>query len=33
MNNIHFLWDESKNLTNIKKHKISFKEEITVFFI
>lgn len=32
MNNIHFLWDQSKNLANIKKHKISFEEAKTVFF-
>ena len=32
MNNIHFQWDQSKNLSNIKKHKISFEEAKTVFF-
>ena len=32
MNNIHFQWDKSKNLANIKKHKISFEEAKTVFF-
>ena len=32
MNNIHFQWDQSKNLANIKKHKISFEEAKTVFF-
>ncbi|RKY93613.1 MAG: BrnT family toxin [Ignavibacteriae bacterium] len=32
MNNILFQWDQSKNLVNIKKHKISFEEAKTVFF-
>lgn len=32
MNNIRFEWDNNKNLTNIKKHKISFEEAKTVFF-
>jgi len=32
MNEIYFDWDESKNRTNIKKHKVSFEEAKTVFF-
>ncbi|MBU0474788.1 MAG: BrnT family toxin [Bacteroidetes bacterium] len=32
MNDILFQWDESKNLANITKHKISFEEAKTVFF-
>ena len=32
MNNIRFQWDQNKNLANIKKHKVSFKEAKTVFF-
>ncbi|MBK7103691.1 MAG: BrnT family toxin [Ignavibacteriae bacterium] len=32
MNNIHFQWDQKKNIENIKKHKISFEEAKTVFF-
>ncbi|NOX65753.1 MAG: BrnT family toxin [Chlorobi bacterium] len=32
MNNIRFEWDNTKNLNNIKKHKISFEEAKTVFF-
>lgn len=32
MKNIRFQWDQSKNLLNIKKHKISFEEAKTVFF-
>lgn len=32
MNNIHFQWDQNKNLANIKKHKVSFEEAKTVFF-
>ena len=32
MENIQFQWDKSKNLVNIKKHKISFEEAKTVFF-
>jgi uncharacterized DUF497 family protein len=32
MINIRFEWDNNKNLTNIKKHKISFEEAKTVFF-
>ena len=26
-----FEWDESKNIINIQKHKVSFEEAITVF--
>ena len=29
---MRFLWDQSKNLVNIKKHNISFEEAKTVFF-
>lgn len=29
---MRFIWDQNKNLTNIKKHKISFEEARTVFF-
>ncbi|MDQ7816041.1 MAG: BrnT family toxin [Melioribacteraceae bacterium] len=29
---MRFIWDQNKNLANIKKHKISFKEAKTVFF-
>ena len=29
--NVRFEWDESKNRLNIKKHKISFSEAMTVF--
>jgi hypothetical protein len=29
---MRFLWDQNKNLANIKKHKISFEEVKTVFF-
>lgn len=29
---MRFLWDQNKNLANIKKHKISFEEAKTVFF-
>lgn len=32
MSDIHFQWDQNKNLSNIKKHKISFEEARTVFF-
>ena len=28
---LSFEWDENKNATNIKKHKISFEEASTVF--
>jgi len=29
---MRFLWDQNKNLVNIKKHNISFEEAKTVFF-
>jgi uncharacterized DUF497 family protein len=29
---MRFIWDQNKNLANIKKHKISFEEAKTVFF-
>ncbi len=29
---MRFIWDQNKNLANIKKHKISFEEARTVFF-
>jgi len=29
---MRFLWDQSKNLVNIKKHNISFEEAKSVFF-
>jgi uncharacterized DUF497 family protein len=29
---MQFLWDQNKNLANIKKHQISFEEARTVFF-
>ncbi|MCD6115401.1 BrnT family toxin [bacterium] len=32
MKNIRFAWDENKNITNQKKHKISFDEAKTVFY-
>lgn len=32
MNNIKFTWDDKKNETNKKKHKISFEEAKTVFY-
>jgi uncharacterized protein len=32
MKDIHFEWDEAKNDTNIKKHKISFEEAKTAFY-
>ncbi|MBU1086767.1 MAG: BrnT family toxin [Candidatus Omnitrophica bacterium] len=28
---IRFVWDENKNTTNLKKHKVSFEEAKTVF--
>jgi uncharacterized DUF497 family protein len=31
MNNLKFEWDENKNLSNQKKHKVSFEEAKTVF--
>lgn len=32
MKNIRFIWDENKNITNQKKHNISFEEAKTVFY-
>ena len=32
MKEIEFIWDENKNLINIKKHGISFSEAATVFY-
>ena len=32
MKNIHFAWDENKNITNQKKHNIFFDEAKTVFY-
>ena len=32
MTYICFSWDESKSITNLKKHKISFEEAKTVFY-
>jgi uncharacterized DUF497 family protein len=29
---MRFLWDQNKNIVNIKKHNISFEEAKTVFF-
>jgi hypothetical protein len=29
---MRFIWDQNKNLANIKKHRISFEEAETVFF-
>jgi uncharacterized DUF497 family protein len=29
---IHFVWDETKNQQNIRKHKVSFEEARSVFF-
>jgi uncharacterized protein len=29
---IHFIWDETKNQQNIRKHKVSFEEARSVFF-
>jgi len=31
MNSLKFEWDENKNLSNQKKHKVSFEEAKTVF--
>jgi uncharacterized DUF497 family protein len=31
MNNLEFIWDENKNISNQKKHKISFEEAVSVF--
>jgi len=32
LNGKNFDWDDNKNITNINKHGISFKEAATVFF-
>ncbi|MCL2046022.1 MAG: BrnT family toxin [Oscillospiraceae bacterium] len=32
LNGKHFEWDSDKNLANINKHGVSFKEAATVFF-
>ena len=32
MEYIHFTWDTSKEISNIKKHKINFEEAKSVFF-
>ena len=32
MDELHFEWDENKNIINRKKHKISFEEAKSVFF-
>ncbi len=32
MKAISFEWDEEKNKSNIRKHRISFNEAVTVFF-
>ncbi len=32
MNELRFEWDENKNITNRKKHRISFEEAQTVFY-
>ena len=32
MENIHFEWDENKNILNRKKHNISFEEAQTAFY-
>ncbi len=32
MSEIRFEWDENKNITNQKKHKVSFEEAKTVFY-
>lgn len=32
MNELHFEWDKNKNITNQKKHRISFEEAQTVFY-
>jgi len=29
---MQFIWDENKNKTNLKKHKVSFEEARSVFF-
>ncbi|MBN2416253.1 BrnT family toxin [bacterium] len=32
MKNIRFTWDQNKNISNQKKHNISFEEAKTVFY-
>jgi len=32
MSDISFDWDEEKNRKNVKKHKVSFEEAVTVFY-
>lgn len=32
MDNIQFEWDTNKNISNIKKHQVSFEEAATVFY-
>ncbi len=32
MSNIRFDWDENKNVSNKKKHKVSFEEAKSVFY-
>jgi len=32
MKEIEFVWDEDKNLSNQKKHRVSFEEAKSVFF-
>ncbi len=32
MNNLEFIWDDNKNISNQKKHGISFEEAKSVFF-
>lgn len=32
MKKIHFIWDESKNKNNVKKHAVSFEEASSVFY-
>ena len=32
MKDIRFIWDEHKNISNQKKHNISFEEAKTVFY-
>ncbi len=29
---MRFVWDQKKNIANVRKHKISFEESRTVFF-
>lgn len=32
MNIIHFEWDDEKNLSNLRKHNVSFEEAKSVFY-